>query len=72
MENLELRSNTFLKQIALGTGFGVRYDMEFLVFRLDVGIAIHAPWDTGKSGYYNIPNFWKDGVAFHFAVGYPF
>lgn len=72
VEKLELRSDTFLKQISLGTGFGFRYDMDFLVIRLDVGIAIHAPWDTGKSGYYNIPNFWKDGVALHFAIGYPF
>lgn len=71
-EDYQLRGNTFLKQIALGTGFGIRYDMSFLVLRLDVGIAIHAPYDTGKSGYYNIPHFWKDGVAFHFAVGYPF
>ena len=59
-------------QVALGTGFGFRYDMEFLVLRFDVGVAIHAPYETGKKGYYNIPRFFKDGVAFHFAVGYPF
>lgn len=59
-------------QLALGTGFGLRYDLDFLVLRFDVGIAIHAPYDTGKSGYYNIRNWWKDGIALHFAVGYPF
>lgn len=67
-----LDTKTFLNQVALGTGFGLRYDLSFLVLRLDVGIALHAPYDTGKSGYYNIRHFWKDGVAFHFAVGYPF
>ena len=61
----------FAKQIALGTGVGVRYDMDFLVFRLDLGIGLHDPYDTGKSGYYNIPKF-KDGLALHFAIGYPF
>ena len=61
----------FPKQIALGTGVGLRYDMDFLVFRLDWGIALHAPYETGKSGYYNIPQF-KDGTALHFAIGYPF
>jgi len=71
-EESKLKASTFLKQIALGTGFGFRYDMDFLVLRFDIGVAIHAPYDTGKSGYYNIPRFWKDGVAFHFAVGYPF
>lgn len=60
------------KQLALGTGFGFRYDMQFLVLRLDVGIALHAPYKTSRSGYYNIPHFWRDGVAIHFAVGYPF
>ena len=59
------------KQIALGTGVGLRYDMDFLVFRLDLGIGIHNPWDTGKSGYYNITRF-KDSLALHFAIGYPF
>jgi hypothetical protein len=55
----------------LGTGVGVRYDLTFLVVRLDLGIAIHAPYETGKSGYYNIPKF-KDGLGLHFAIGYPF
>lgn len=59
------------KQIALGTGVGLRYDLDFLVFRLDLGIALHDPYDTGKSGYYNIPKF-NDGLALHFAIGYPF
>jgi outer membrane protein assembly factor BamA len=59
------------KELATGTGFGFRYDMDFLVLRLDVGIGIHLPYETGKSGYYNIPRF-KDGLGIHFAVGYPF
>ena len=58
-------------QIALGTGVGLRYDMEFLVLRLDLGIGLHNPYQTGKSGYYNIPNF-KDSMSLHFAIGYPF
>ena len=67
----ELSSGNFLKSIALGTGFGFRYDLEFLVLRLDLGIGIHAPYDTGKNNYYNIPKF-KDSLGLHFAVGYPF
>lgn len=67
----ELTMKNFGKQIALGTGTGLRYDMDFLVFRLDLGIALHDPYDTGKKGYYNIPKF-KDSMALHFAIGYPF
>lgn len=67
----ELTLSKFFKEIALGTGVGLRYDLDFLVFRLDLGIGLHNPYDTGKSGYYNIPKF-KDSMALHFAIGYPF
>ncbi|MBO5698589.1 MAG: BamA/TamA family outer membrane protein [Bacteroidaceae bacterium] len=60
-----------LNNIAVGTGAGLRYDLDFLVLRFDVGVALHAPYETGKSGWYNIPNF-SDGFAYHFAIGYPF
>lgn len=60
-----------LRHIALGTGFGLRYDLEFLVLRLDFGIGLHAPYETSKSGFYNLEKF-RDGFAFHFAIGYPF
>ena len=59
------------RQIALGTGVGLRYDLDFLVIRFDLGIGIHAPYDTGKSGYYNMPSFGKS-LGYHFAIGYPF
>jgi len=61
----------FGKQIALGTGVGIRYDLDFLVIRFDLGIGIHAPYDTGKRGYYNMPSFGKS-LGYHFAIGYPF
>ena len=64
-------SSQFLNQMALGTGVGLRYDLDFFIVRLDWGIGIHAPYDTGKSGYYNIPSF-SDGQSLHFAIGYPF
>lgn len=67
----QLKADKFLDDIALGTGFGLRYDLEFLVLRLDLGIGIHAPYETSRKGYYNIPKF-KDGLGLHFAVGYPF
>lgn len=59
------------KDIALGTGFGLRYDLQFLVVRFDVGIGIHAPYNTGHRGYYNMGKFWNT-LGFHLAVGYPF
>ena len=66
-----IHAATFGREIALGTGFGLRYDLQFLVIRFDVGIGLHAPYNTGRSGYYNMPKFW-DSLGFHLAVGYPF
>ena len=60
-----------LKNIAVGTGLGLRYDLDFLVLRFDVGVPLHAPYETGKSGWYNIHKFGKS-LAYHFAIGYPF
>ncbi len=66
-----LNGSDFLKSLALGTGAGLRYDMEFLVLRLDLGVALHAPYETSRKGYYNIEKF-ADGLSLNFAIGYPF
>ena len=49
----------------------MRHDLDFIVIRYGMGIGLHAPYDTGKSGWYNIPRF-KDGVGLNLAIGYPF
>ncbi len=64
-------ASEFLNDIALGTGLGFRYDLDFLVLRFDIGVGIHAPYATSRSGYYNMPRF-RDSLGFHIAVGYPF
>lgn len=61
----------FYKEIAVGAGFGLRFDFSFLVFRFDYGVKIRdprypegqrwrKPFDSSTSGVWNI------------AVGYPF
>ena len=66
-----LKGSTFFKDLAVGTGVGLRLDISMLVIRGDLGIGIHAPYDTGKHGYYNMTSFGKS-LAFHLAIGYPF
>lgn len=61
----------FMKQMAIGTGVGLRYDMGMFVIRLDWGIGLHVPYETGRNGFYNIRSF-HDGQSLHLAVGYPF
>lgn len=60
-----------LHRVAVGTGGGLRYDLDFLVLRFDVGVPLHAPYNTGRSGWYNIPRLGRS-LAYHFAIGYPF
>ena len=69
--NGKFEAKNFLKQMAVGTGVGVRYDMGMFVIRLDWGLGLHLPYDTGKKGFYNIERF-KDSHSLHLAVGYPF
>lgn len=66
----ELKAKTFLKEIALGTGVGLRYDLGMIVIRGDLGYGLHAPYKTSRTGYFNIP--FRDAFAFHLAIGYPF
>ena len=58
-------------QLATGTGIGLRYDLDFLVLRIDWGFGLHVPYKTTKSGYFNIERF-KDMHTLHLAIGYPF
>lgn len=67
----QFRPSRILKQTALGTGVGLRYDLGFLVIRIDWGLALHCPYDTGHKGYFNIGRF-RDAQTLHFAIGYPF
>ncbi|MCM1050360.1 MAG: BamA/TamA family outer membrane protein [Paenibacillus sp.] len=67
----QLKASTFLRDLALGTGVGLRFNISMLVIRADLGIGIHAPYHTSKHGYYNMESF-KKSLAFHLAIGYPF
>ncbi len=66
----QLQAKTFLKDIALGTGAGIRYDFGMMVVRLDVGYGLHTPYSNGTPHYFNVR--FKDAFAFHLALGYPF
>lgn len=40
-----------LKQLALGTGFGLRYDLGFFLFRFDVGLKLYDPIYANTDGW---------------------
>lgn len=51
------------KQIAIGTGMGFRYDVQYFVFRFDIGLKLKDPQFTG-SDQWVISKFFSGGKAF--------
>lgn len=66
----QLNRKTFFKDVALGTGVGLRVDLGMMVIRGDLGYGLHAPYYNGTNHYFNI--LFKKAFAFHLAIGYPF
>ncbi|MDG2431474.1 BamA/TamA family outer membrane protein [Flavobacterium sp.] len=59
-----------LKDLALGSGFGLRYDLTFLVVRFDFGFKTYDPAnESGKKWFrqYNFAN-----TVLNFGINYPF
>jgi outer membrane protein assembly factor BamA len=42
-DSQKLEANKFLREIAVGTGFGIRYDLSFFILRFDFGIKVYDP-----------------------------
>jgi outer membrane protein assembly factor BamA len=67
-------SNNFLKQIAVGTGIGLRMDFTYFRIRLDFGYKLRNPYPI-EGKYWLFDNF-KDfsfrQFTTNFAIGYPF
>lgn len=65
--------DTFYKDIALGVGFGTRFDFSFVLLRVDIGFKMYDPSITsGTRWVIRNPerNFWQS--TFQFGIGYPF
>ena len=71
---VDFQLDRFYKEIAVGTGFGFRYDLNFFLLRCDLGIKMIDPEQPVGSRYV----FMKDGYngfddfTFNIAIGYPF
>ncbi len=64
--------NTFYDQIAVGTGFGLRFDFTFFVLRADVGFPLRTPYKTdGENWLSGVKNILSGGLL-NLAIGYPF
>jgi outer membrane protein insertion porin family len=68
----------FLKQFAVGTGAGLRFDLNFLVLRIDLAFPIRKPYLPGGPGWvidqinFGDSQWRKENLVFNLAIGYPF
>ncbi len=72
----EFNSKTFLNQLAVGTGFGLRLDFSFFVLRLDTAFPIRkpyleSPWVIDSIDF-GSKTWRQDNLVFNIAIGYPF
>ncbi|WP_100431873.1 BamA/TamA family outer membrane protein [Flavobacterium sp. 1] len=71
-------SKDFMKEIAVGAGAGLRFDLSFLILRTDLAFPLRKPWlsendrwviddiDFGNSAWR------KENLILNIAIGYPF
>jgi outer membrane protein assembly factor BamA len=66
--------NTFLDQIAIGSGLGLRFDLSFVTIRTDLGIKLRDPGSTLSTPWIpgSRPMKWRDDFVLSFSIGYPF
>lgn len=75
LDNVKNQKSTFtslsdLKDIALGSGFGLRYDFSFFVVRLDMGFKTYNPANEINKRWFHEYNFANS--VFNFGINYPF
>ena len=59
-----------LTEIALGTGFGLRYDFSYFVFRFDIGFKTYNPAYDTENRWFNDYNF--GNAVYNIGINYPF
>lgn len=59
-----------LKDIAVGSGFGIRYDLSFILLRLDLGFKTYEPYLPDSNKWFSNYNFQK--TVYNFGISYPF
>lgn len=71
-------SKDFYKEFAIGGGYGLRLDFQFVVIRLDVAVPFRKPslpdgdrWTFDKMEWRS-KDWRKDNLMFNIAIGYPF
>lgn len=72
----QFHTSTFLKQLAAGTGIGLRFDFSFFVLRLDTAFPIRKPYEADpwviRDIDFGSKQWRQNNLIFNIAIGYPF
>lgn len=69
-ENATFSNLSSLKDIAVGSGFGLRYDFNFFIFRFDLGFKTYDPSYQDQNRWFNDYNF--SNAVYNIGINYPF
>lgn len=65
--------SSFYRQIAVGTGLGARFDFDFLLFRIDLGLKLVDPeLPEGQRWLYTHRSIQSSDLNWNFGIDYPF
>ena len=59
-----------LEELAVGSGFGLRYDFNFFVLRFDIGFKTHDPGQPEGDRWFQEYNF--NHAVYNVGINYPF
>jgi outer membrane protein assembly factor BamA len=69
----QFEPNSFMNQLAIGAGLGLRFDFSFFILRLDGAVKIHDPeLDLNERWVYSNQKFQPKDITLNLAIGYPF
>lgn len=64
--------DNFYKQVAVGSGLGLRYNISNIILRLDAGIKIVDPYLEGNTFVPESKSYKLKDISLNFGIGYPF
>ena len=70
--------NRFYRELAVGTGLGIRFDFDFVIIRLDLAFPLRKPYlPEGERWVFDeispgSSSWRRENIILNFAIGYPF
>jgi outer membrane protein assembly factor BamA len=79
-DDQKFKADKLLREIAVGTGFGIRYDLSFFILRFDFGVKVYDPSQDSRERFVlddlKLKRLFRrteaNSLNINLGVGYPF